>query len=97
MKTKVPLQAVQQIGPGDLEIALSKARAVRILLRADADYLQLPISLAPGESEEEIRGWIQNFAFDALDAALEEAEAARHKLQGPAVFGKRKEGARWSS
>ena len=68
-----------RIGPSDLEIALSKARAARVLLRADADYLQIPIRLKPGESEEEIREWIQGFAFDALDAALEEADAARQK------------------
>jgi hypothetical protein len=77
----------QSIESPDLEIALSKARAARILLRADADYLQIPVSLKPGESEQEIRSWIESFAFDALDAALDEAEAARRKIQGAPVFG----------
>jgi hypothetical protein len=74
-------------GAPDLEIALSKARAARILLRAGADYLQLPVPLKPGESEQEIRSWIESFAFDALDAALDEAEAARRKIQGAPKFG----------
>jgi hypothetical protein len=70
-----------------LEIALSKARAASILLKADADYLQIPVSLKPEESEQDIREWIAGFAHDALDDALEEAEAARRKIQGPPVLG----------
>jgi hypothetical protein len=93
MKATASLQSVEAIGPRDLEIALSKARAARILLGANADYLQIPVSLNPGESEEEIRGWIQSFAFEALDAALQEAEAAREKILGPPQFGQRKGGA----
>lgn len=87
--------AVKVLPPGApaLEIALRKARAASILLKADADYLQIPVRLEPGE-EKGIRAWIQDFAFDALAAALEEAEAARREAQGPPMFGpKRKAGA----
>jgi hypothetical protein len=80
MKALAPRQAI------DLEIALSKARAARILLQADADYLQLPVCLKPGD-EAAVRGWIRGFAFDALDAALDEAEAARQQVHGAPVFG----------
>jgi hypothetical protein len=80
----------------DLEVALSKARAASVLLKADADYLDIPVSLER-DSEECIRAWIQDFGFDALDAALEEAEVARQKIPGmttwwPAGAQKRKTG-----
>ena len=71
--------------PCDLSIALCKARAARILLRCDDDFLEIPIFLKPGEKEEDVREWIRIFAFDALDAALEEAEGAYQKLQGAAI------------
>jgi hypothetical protein len=74
-------------GRHEITIALSKARAARILLRADADYLQIPVVLKPDESEQLVREWIESFAFDALDAALEEAEAARQKLFGATECG----------
>ena len=91
-KLKVTRLAVDpsRIGPSDLEIALSKARAARILLAADVDYLQIPVSLNPRESEEEIHAWIHGFAFEALDAALKEADAARQRVHGPPRWGKRK-------
>ena len=69
------------IDASDLEIALSKARAASALLKADGDYLDIPVAL-PRDTEETIRAWIQDFAFEALDAALEEAEAARQKIPG---------------
>jgi hypothetical protein len=71
-----PLDAVH------LELALLRARAARLLLTADADSLELPI-LEPGEDEKNIRDWIQDFAFTALDAALADANAARRSLHGP--------------
>jgi hypothetical protein len=73
-------------GVPDLEIALSKARAASVLLKSDADYLDIPVRLER-DTEEVIRGWIRGFAFDALDAALEEAEAARRAVQGPLIWG----------
>lgn len=76
--------------PCDLSIALSKARAARILLRCDDDFLQIPIILKPGEKEEDVREWIQIFAFNALDEALEEAEVECQKLLGPPRSPKRK-------
>jgi DNA-binding PucR family transcriptional regulator len=79
-RSLAPRQAI------DLEFALSKARAARILVQADADYLQIPVFLKPGE-EKDIRAWIQSFAEDALDEALEEAEEARQRIQGPPVLG----------
>lgn len=62
-------------GAMDLSIALCKARAARILLRMDDDYLQMPFSMTAYE-EQDVRGWIKIFAFDALGAALEQAKAA---------------------
>jgi hypothetical protein len=89
MKAPAPQRSLP-IGVPELEVALSKARAARILLEAGepgGDYLQIPVPLKPGETAEELRGWIRGFAFDALDAALEEAEAVRQKVQGPPMWG----------
>jgi len=82
MKATAPRKAAPDTGQFDLEIAISKARAAGILLRADADYLQIPVYLNRGETEQDIRAWIKGFSFEALDAALEEAKAARRKLMG---------------
>jgi len=86
-RSLAPRQAIHPVGFSPLEIALSKARSARILLEvcaAGGDYLQIPVVLKPGEKVEDIRGWIQSFAFDALDTALEEAEAARQQEHGAA-------------
>jgi len=74
----------------DLEVALSQAWAARILLAANSDkgILEMPRSLPAGETEDNIRGWIEGFAFDKLDDALKGIEAARKKLCGPRLFGK---------
>lgn len=66
----------------DVVIALSKARAASILLRATDDYLQIPVYLRAGEDEKTIRDWIKSIAEDALDDALAEAEAAFCKTSG---------------
>lgn len=90
MKAKAPKPSVQPIVEPALEIALSRARAARILLEAaevGGDYLQIPVRLKPGETAEELRGWIRGFAFDVLDAALAEAEVARREVQGPPMWG----------
>jgi len=80
MKATAPRKAAPDTGQFDLEIALSKARAASILLAAIPEYLQIPAGDITDEQAEGVYGWIQNFAHDALDAALEEAEAARRKL-----------------
>ncbi len=81
-RRSAPRKSVQTIGQFGLELAIDKARAAAILLRADADYLQIPVRLNNREDEKGVRGWIESFAFDALDAALEEAEAERRKILG---------------
>src|SRR5262245_22417838 len=71
-------------GNSDLQIALLKARATRLLLHAAGagdDYFQIPVSLGPDERADSIRDWIKSFAFDALDEALAEAEAARRRVE----------------
>lgn len=64
----------------DVMIALSKAQAMRHLLRAATDE-DMPWSrVAPGRTPprriKEHVEWIQMIAFDALENALAEAEAA---------------------
>lgn len=57
-------------------LALSKARAAMTLADICAhgsDYLQMPKTAITPHDEQEIRGWIQDFAFDALRAAIAEA------------------------
>ena len=73
----------------DLEIALSKARAASLLLKAIPDYLQIPDVDISDEEEKEAYGWIENIAQDALDAALKAMEDAREKFLGPSVFRKK--------
>jgi hypothetical protein len=63
----------------DVMIALSKARAASVLLDVCAhgsDYLHMPTTLLSAQAEADVRDWIRHFAQDALDAALDEAEAA---------------------
>ncbi len=64
----------------DVMCALSKARAARCLAEAVADD-----DLAPRfptryqDDRGEMLEWMRSFAFDALDEALDEAEAAFRK------------------
>ena len=50
-----------------------------------------PRGFPPEEDEANIREWIQGFAFDALDAALEEAESLRRKLFGAPIWGRKRQ------
>jgi hypothetical protein len=60
-----------------VSIALSKARAAAALadVCGRSDYLQLPRT----DDDADTRGWIQDIAFDAIRAALTEADAAFRK------------------
>jgi hypothetical protein len=66
-------------------LALSKARAARVLLMACAhgsDYFQMPVYLSK-DDERDTRAWLESFGFDALEAALDEADAAFRKSLTP--------------
>lgn len=72
------------IDDSDVMIALSKARAARCLAEAVADDLLAPRFAHRYEADRlEILEWMRSFAFDALDAALDEAEAEYRKCTSP--------------